>query len=696
MSPEAAKERINELSKQIEKHNYNYYILAQPTISDYDFDLMMNELLVLEKQYPDFIIPNSPSQRVGGDLTKEFQSFPHTFPMLSLSNSYSKEEIADFINRVQRVVGENIETVCELKFDGVAISLKYENGELIRALTRGDGTQGDDVTTNIRTIRSIPLKLHGDFPQSFEIRGEILMPHNRFNAINTEREASGQQLFANPRNAVAGTIKLQDSKIVAQRKLDCFLYYLMLDANENPFKTHYESLEAAKKWGFKISEHTTICKNTDSIFEFIKHWETERKKLPYDTDGIVLKINNFEQQQTLGFTAKSPRWAIAYKFKAEEVQTKLLSIDFQVGRLGTITPVANLAPVQLAGTVVKRATLHNADFIQQLDLHYNDTVSVEKGGEIIPKITTVNLSFRDKNSKEIHFVEYCPACRTKLVRSEGEAAWYCPNFESCPPQVKGRIEHFIGRKAMNIESLGEGRIEVLYDNNLIQNYADLYDLTYDKLLGLEKIVSVEQPLDLFSSIEQKVKKISFQDKTSRNIIDAIEQSKKTPFERVLFALGIRFVGETVAKILARHFKSIDAIAKATTEELVEVNEIGERIASSVRLFFENKKNQTLIERLRIAGLQFEIAQQETAVKESPITGKNIVVSGVFSRFSRDEIKQLIENLGGKNVSSISSKTDYVVAGDNMGPAKKEKANELNVPILTENEFLSLITNNNHS
>ncbi|MDR0969916.1 MAG: NAD-dependent DNA ligase LigA [Lentimicrobiaceae bacterium] len=687
MNLETAKERINELSKQIERHNYNYYILAQPTISDFDFDLLMNELLTLEKQYPELIMSNSPSQRVGGDLTKTFQSFPHTFPMLSLSNSYNKSEITDFIDRAQRIIGEDITTVCELKFDGVAISLKYENGELIRALTRGDGMQGDDVTTNVRTIRSIPLKLHGDFPQSFEIRGEILMPRNSFNTINAEREAAEQQLFANPRNAVAGTIKLQDSKIVAQRKLDCFLYYLMIDENKNPFKTHYESLEAAKKWGFKISEHIAICKDTNAIFEYINDWEVKRKNLPYDTDGIVIKINDFEQQKTLGFTAKSPRWAIAYKFKAEEVQTKLLSIDFQVGRLGTITPVANLEPVQLAGTIVKRATLHNADFIQQLDLHYGDTVNVEKGGEIIPKITAVNLSFREKNSKEVHFVAFCPACRTKLVRTEGEAAWYCPNFESCPPQVKGRIEHFISRKAMNIESLGEGRIEVLYDNNLIRNYADLYDLTYEKLLGLEKIISVDTPLDLFGT--ERVKKISFQDKTSSNIIEAIRQSKNTPFERVLFALGIRFVGETVAKILAKHFGNIDAIDKATIEELVEVNEIGEKIASSVRLFFENNENQVLIERLRKAGLQFESTQQETT-KESPITGKNIVVSGTFEHFSRDEIKLLIENLGGKNVGSISSKTDYVVAGENMGPAKNEKANKLNVPILTETEFLELI------
>ena len=688
MNKEEAKVRIAELSKIIESHNYNYYILAQPTISDYDFDMLLNELISLEKQYPEFITADSPTQRVGGDITKEFQTVKHRYPMLSLSNSYNIEEVKDFITRIKKTIEEDVEFVCELKFDGISISLTYENGIFVKAVTRGDGTQGDDVTTNVKTIRTIPLRLKGDYPDFFEMRGEIIMPHSSFNAINAEREDLGQQPFANPRNAAAGTIKLQDSKEVAKRKLDQYCYFMMMDDDKMIFKNHYESLMAARQWGFNVSNFMALCKNVDDIEDFINYWDEKRKELPFDIDGIVIKVNDFKQREILGFTAKSPRWAIAYKFKAEEAHTQLLSVDFQVGRHGTITPVANLEPVQLAGTIVKRATLHNADFIEQLDLHYDDIVSVEKGGEIIPKITAVDLSQRKEESQKVAFITRCPECGTELVNIEGETAWYCPNTLGCPPQIKGRIEHFISRKAMNIESLGEGKVEVLFDNNLIKDYSDLYNLKYNDIFGLEKIITIDDE----KTQEKSVRKVSFKEKTANNIIDAIEKSKSVPFARVLFALGIKFVGETTAKLIAKAMGSIDNIINASVEELTEIEEVGEKIAVSIKDFFSDERNINIINKLREAGLQFE--QEKKTAKDDDssgvLSGMSIVVSGVFSTMSRDEIKQLIEDLGGKNVSSISSKTSFVVAGDKMGPEKRKKAESLGIEIKSEEEFLEMI------
>ncbi|MBR0323455.1 MAG: NAD-dependent DNA ligase LigA, partial [Bacteroidales bacterium] len=637
MNKEEAKVRIEELSKIIESHNYNYYILAQPTISDYDFDMLLNELISLEKQYPEFITADSPTQRVGGDITKEFQTVKHRYPMLSLSNSYNIEEVKDFITRIKKTIEEDVEFVCELKFDGISISLTYENGIFVKAVTRGDGIQGDDVTTNVKTIRTIPLRLKGNYPDSFEMRGEIIMPHSSFNAINAEREDLGQQPFANPRNAAAGTIKLQDSKEVAKRKLDQYCYFMMMDNDKMIFNNHYESLMAARQWGFNVSNFMALCKNVDEIEDFINYWDEKRKELPFDIDGIVIKVNDFKQREILGFTAKSPRWAIAYKFKAEEAHTQLLSVDFQVGRHGTITPVANLEPVQLAGTIVKRATLHNADFIEQLDLHYNDIVSVEKGGEIIPKITAVDLSKRKEEYQKVAFITRCPECGTELVNIEGETAWYCPNTLGCPPQIKGRIEHFISRKAMNIESLGEGKVEVLFDNDLIKDYSDLYKLTYDDIFGLEKVIVVD------NEKENTVRKVSFKEKTANNIIDAIEKSKSVPFARVLFALGIKFVGETTAKLIAKAMGSIDNIINASVEELTEIEEVGEKIAVSIKDFFSDERNINITNKLREAGLQFEQEKKSAKDEESSgvLSGKSIVVSGVFSIMSRDEIKELI-------------------------------------------------------
>lgn len=684
MTKEEAKARIAELSDIIDNHNYRYYILAQPTISDYDFDMLMNELLSLEQQFPDLITESSPSQRVGGGITKEFATVRHKYPMLSLSNSYNKEEIIDFISRIKKSIDGPVDFVCELKFDGVSISLTYEKGILRRAVTRGDGSRGDDVTTNIKTIHSIPLKLKGDYPDFFEMRGEIIMPHNSFEKINIEREDLGLPTFANARNAAAGTIKLQDSKEVANRRLDNYCYYMMMD--DMPYKTHYESLMAARRWGFNISEHIALCHDIDEIESFINLWDVKRKALSFDIDGIVIKVNDFAQQEELGYTAKSPRWAIAYKFKAEEAHTKLLSVDFQVGRHGTITPVANLVPVQLAGTTVKRATLHNADFIKQLDLHYDDVVSVEKGGEIIPKITGVDLQCRKDNSIPVSFVSKCPECGTPLVQTEGEAAWYCPNSLGCPPQIKGRIEHFISRKAMNIESLGEGKIEVLFDNHLVNNYADLYDLKYEQLYGLEKVIEIKDEYNLLQ--EPVLRKVSFKQKTADNILESLQKSKKVPFARVLFALGIKYVGETTAKLIANAEGSVDNIIKATTEELKQIDEVGEKIALSVREFFDDERNIALVNRLRAAGLQFE-QEKRTSTENNILAGKSIVVSGTFKNFSREEIKQLIEDLGGKNVSSISSKTDFVVAGEKMGPEKKKKAEALNIPVLSEEEFIAM-------
>ena len=685
MTKEEARNRIAELSDTIEYHNRRYYILNQPSISDYEFDMLMEELISLEKLFPEYALPSSPTKRVGGDLTKEFPTVRHRYPMLSLSNSYNRGEIVDFIKRIEKTIDEPVEFVCELKFDGVSISLTYEDGILTRGVTRGDGAQGDDVTTNVKTIRSIPLKLKGDYPNFLEMRGEIIMPHDSFRNTNREREELGLPLFANPRNAAAGTIKLFDSREAANRRLDNYCYYMMSD--NIPYETHYESLMAAREWGFNISNHIALCKNIDEIEDFINYWDTERKNLPFDIDGIVIKVNSFAQREILGLTAKSPRWAIAYKFKAEQVKTRLLSVDFQVGRHGTITPVANLQPVQLAGTTVKRATLNNADFIKQLDLHYNDIVKVEKGGEIIPKIVGIDVESRNDEQSEVQFIERCPECGAKLIQNEGEAAWYCPNSSGCPPQIKGRIEHFISRKAMNIESLGEGKVQVLFDNNLIKNYADLYDLTYEKMFGLENVVVINDDFNLQDS--PKTRKVSFKEKTVNNILKSLQKSKEVPFARVLFALGIKEVGEVTAKILANTFGDIDSIASASVEELQEVNTVGVTIAESIRNFFDKPENIIIIERLKKAGLQFN--NEKKAVSESQaLAGKSIVVSGVFSSFSRDEIKQLIEYHGGKNSSSISSKTDFLLAGEKMGPEKKKKAEALNVKIINEDEFLKMI------
>ncbi|MBG0783119.1 MAG: NAD-dependent DNA ligase LigA [Bacteroidales bacterium] len=684
MEIERARKRIAQLSEQLNQHNYQYYVLAQPLISDYEYDMMMEELIKLEKQFPELILSSSPSQRVGGEITKNFQSFPHRYPMLSLGNSYSRAEIADFINRIKKSIGNKVEFVCELKYDGVAVSLHYKNGLLKQALTRGDGTKGDDITTNVKTIRSIPLQLTGNYLEDFEIRGEIYYPRKSFEKLNASRAEEGQALFANPRNAAAGTIKLQDSAEVARRNLDCWLYYLVAENDDLPFETHYESLQKAKKWGFRISNDIALCVNENEIFEFINNWEKARHKLPFDIDGIVVKVNSFAQQRQLGFTAKSPRWAIAYKYKAEEAKTRLLGVDFQVGRTGAVTPVANLKPVLLAGTTVKRATLHNADFIAQLDLHENDLVTIEKGGEIIPKITAVDLSERDANSKTISFLTHCPECGTKLTRQEGEAAWYCPNSDGCPPQIKGKIEHFISRKAMNIESLGEGKIALLFDQGLIKNAADLYSLKYDDLFGLEKIIETADENNPGNIITRKV---SFKEKTSENILKSLDESRNVPFHRVLFALGIRFVGETVAKKLADAFLSIDGIKNASFEQLIAVDEIGEKIAASVQQYFSDPNHLILIQKLKDAGLQFE--QENKISADGPLKGKSFVISGVFS-VSRETIKKLIESNGGKNISSLSNKTDYLVAGDNMGPAKKQKAEKLGIPIISEEDLHKLL------
>lgn len=607
--------------------------------------------------------------------------------MLSLANSYNRDEIIDFIKRIEKTIEEPVEFVCELKFDGVSISLTYEKGVLVRAVTRGDGTQGDEVTANIKTIHSIPLKLRGDYPDFLEMRGEVIMPHDSFNKVNAERDELGLPTFANPRNAAAGTIKLQDSREAASRRLDNYCYYMMMD--NLLYTSHYQSLMAAKEWGFNISPHMRVCKNIDEIEDFINYWDEKRKNLSFDIDGIVIKVNSFAQREELGLTAKSPRWAIAYKFKAEQVRTKLLSIDFQVGRHGTITPVANLEPVQLAGTTVKRATLNNADFIKQLDLHYDDVVKVEKGGEIIPKIVGIDLEKRKNNSKPVEFITKCPECGATLVQNEGEAAWYCPNSMDCPPQIKGRIEHFISRKAMNIESLGEGKVEVIFDNHLINNYADLYDLTYDQLYGLEKTEIFVDESSLFP--ETVTRKVSFKEKTVNNILNSLIKSREVPFARVLYALGIREVGETTAKTIANTMGNIDNLINASLEELQEIKDVGETIAQSIRNFFDDERNIQIINRLRAFGLQFS-QEKKVASENQVLAGRTIVVSGVFANFSRDGIKQKIEDLGGKNSSSISSKTDFVVAGDKMGPEKRKKAEELGVSIISEEEFIKMINN----
>lgn len=672
-------EQIKRLTDEINRHNYNYYMLDNPTISDYEFDQLLNQLILLEKQYPDYVLPDSPTQRVGGSVTKQFKTVKHVFPMLSLGNTYSEEELQDFDRRVHELVNGNVEYVCELKYDGLAISLVYEKGLLVRAVTRGDGVQGDDVTNNVKTIRTIPLKLQGDFPDLFEARGEIIMNHENFERLNKEREEIGENPFANPRNAASGTLKLQDSAEVARRGLDFKLYFVM---GHQPYAgNHFDSLAKLRDWGFRAPDVMVKAQSIREVIDFMHDWDTRRKTLPFDIDGIVIKVNDFSLQQQIGATAKSPRWAIAYKFKAERVPSRLLSVDFQVGRTGIVTPVANLTPVPLCGTIVKRATLHNKDIIDYYDIHENDVLYVEKGGEIIPKIVGVDVEKRELDVPKVKFVTHCPECGAELVQNEGESGVFCPNDLHCPPQIKGKLEHFISRKAMNIDSLGEGKVEMLFDNDLVKNPADFYALSYDKLIGLEKKLS---------STDGKTERvISFREKTVENILKGIEQSKTVGFERVLFAIGIRYVGENTAKKLARFFKNVDALSNATKEELMQVDDVGERVATSIIDFFLQPENLEMIIALRNAGVQFELKAEETVSLSDKLSGKSIVVSGVFS-IPRDEMKQLIEKHGGKNVSSISKNTDFVLAGEKMGPEKRNKAQKLDIPIISEEEFYEMI------
>ncbi|MBE0663668.1 MAG: NAD-dependent DNA ligase LigA [Bacteroidales bacterium] len=681
MEKAEALQKILELTRELSDHNYRYYVLHEPVIDDFKYDLLLKELEQLEEFWPDLIQPDSPTQRVGSDLTKEFTAVSHKYPMLSLSNTYSQGELMDFDKRVKKAIGEPIEYVCELKFDGVAIGLTYKNGWLEKAVTRGDGVQGDDVTANAKTIRSIPVQLRGkDFPDDFEIRGEIFMTRRQFEQINSRRIEAGDLPFANPRNAASGSLKMQNPSEVAKRGLDCYLYYLL---GENlPFETHYKNLQKAKEWGLHIAEYLVRCHNIDEVWDFIKEWETARAQLPFDIDGVVVKVNSMAQQQLLGFTAKSPRWAIAYKYQAQEAATRLRSVDFQVGRTGTVTPVANLEPVLLAGTVVKRASLHNADIIAKLDIRLDDMVFVEKGGEIIPKITGVDFTLRAPEAAKLQFISICPECGTTLVRNEGEAAYFCPNEDNCPPQIKGKLEHFISRKAMDIDSLGEGKISLLYEKGLVNNAADLYDLKYQDLLGLEKVIEDQE--------SGKSKIISFREKTVDNILKGIEASRSISFPRLLYALGIRHVGETVAKKLAAHFENINSLMSATAEELIAVPDVGERIAFSITEYFSKPEHKAMIERLRQHGLLFEVQGKESA-GSSKLEGKSFVVSGVFSGYSRDGIKKAIEDNGGKVTSSISSKTDFVLAGENMGPEKKKKAEELGVAIIGEAEFNAMLS-----
>ena len=657
--------RIKKLSEELNKHNHNYYVLNNPSISDFEFDKLLAELIDLENKYPQFKQADSPTQRVGSDISNVFKTVTHEFPMLSLGNTYSAEELNDFHNRIVKEIEIDPEYVCELKFDGASISVSYENSKYLRAVTRGDGTQGDDVSENIKTIRSIPLSISGEnIPQNFEIRGEIIMPHKVFDELNEIREENGESPFANPRNATSGSIKMIDSREVAKRNLDCYFYYMM--GKNLSATTHWESLQQLKSWGFKISEHSKLCKTISEVYNYIEFWDEERKNLSYDIDGIVIKVNSFAQQEILGFTAKSPRWAIAYKFKAEQVSTKLLSIDYQVGRTGAVTPVANLEPVQLAGTVVKRASLHNADQIALLDIRINDIVFVEKGGEIIPKI--VGVESHDKNSSPTQFITHCPECGTQLYRPEGEARHFCPNSDHCPPQIKGKIEHFISRKAINIENIGEETVALLYYTCLVRSISDLYKLKKEDILPLDRMA----------------------EKSANNIINSIEKSKEVSFDRVLFALGIRFVGETVAKILAKAFKNILNLSIASKEELMQVDEIGDRIADSIIEYFNNKEHTQLIADLMNAGLQFELQEDENESLSDKLQGMSIIISGTFKNYSRDEIKSVIEQHGGKNVSSISKNTDLFVAGENIGPAKLKKATELNIKIVSEEEFIKMI------
>lgn len=660
-------ERIDQLREELHVHNYNYYVLNAPVISDLEFDKLMRELQDLEALHPEYYDPNSPSVRVGSDLNKNFTQVEHKYPMLSLGNTYSQEEVTEFYERVSKSLNEEFELCCEMKYDGTSISLTYEDGKLVRAVTRGDGVRGDDVTDNVKTIRSIPLVLHGEgYPKNFEIRGEILMPWNVFEELNRERELREEPLFANPRNAASGTLKSQNSAVVANRKLDAYLYYLLGD--NLPHDGHYENLQEAAKWGFKISHISRKARTLQEVFDFINYWDVERKNLPVATDGIVLKVNSLRQQRNLGYTAKSPRWAIAYKFQAERALTKLEKVTYQVGRTGAVTPVANLDPVQLSGTVVRRASLHNADIIASLDLHIGDMVYVEKGGEIIPKITGVEVSARPAGSEKVTFITHCPECGSELVRYEDEAAYYCTNETACPPQIKGKIEHFISRRAMNIEGLGPETVDLFYQEGLIHDIADLYTLQTADICRLERMG----------------------EKSAENIIQGIERSKEVPYERVLFALGIRFVGETVAKKVAKAFRSIEALASANLDDLIHVDEIGEKIAGSIIQYFANEKNRILVERLRQSGLKLEADEEDLSGYSDKLKGMSIVISGVFARHSRDEYKALIKKHGGKNVGSISKKTSFILAGDNMGPSKLEKAQQLNIPIKDENEFLAMI------
>lgn len=661
------KQRILQLRKELHEHNYKYYVQNQPEISDQEFDFLMHELQDLEAKHPELQDPNSPTQRVGSDLNHEFQQVAHKYPMLSLANTYNEQDVADWYNSVKKgLMGEDFEVCCEMKYDGLSISLTYRDGKLQRGVTRGDGVHGDDVTANVKTIRSIPLVLTGiGYPQDFEIRGEILMPWDVFERLNKEREAAEEPLFANPRNAASGTLKSQKSALVASRQLDSYLYYMLGDTL--PCDGHYENLETARQWGFKISQGMKKVKTLQEIYDFINYWNKERKNLPVATDGIVLKVNSLRQQRNLGYTAKSPRWAIAYKFKAERATTVLNEVSFQVGRTGAVTPVANMNPVQLAGTIVKRATLNNEDFIRSLDLHIGDYVYVEKGGEIIPKIVGVDIERRPIIAQPVRFITHCPECGAKLVRYEGEAAWYCPNDAGCPPQIKGRIEHFISRRAMNIDSIGPETVDDFYRHGLIHNVADLYTIDVQQING-----------------------DGSRQKSAMKIVNGIEASKKVPFERVVFALGIRFVGETSGKLLARHFKNIDALMNATLQELLEIDGIGEVMAKSIITFFHNEENLRIVERLRSYGLQMELSKEQTELASNTLQGKSIVISGVFQHHSRDEYKLIIEQNGGKNVGSISGKTSFILAGDNMGPSKLQKAEKLGIPIVGEDEFLEMI------
>ncbi len=670
MDKAKAEERVKQLTKELREHNYRYYNEDSPTISDYEFDMLLKELESLEKEFPELADENSPTKRVGGEVTKNFETVKHKYPMLSLSNSYSKEELLEFDQRVQKILGREIEYICELKYDGVAIGISYKDGKIQRALTRGDGTQGDDITANVKTIRSVPLVLKGDYPNEFEIRGEIFYPLSVFRELNEKREAEGVEQLANPRNAASGTLKMQDSSIVAERKLDCFLYFVL--GEELPFNEHLKNIEAAGTWGFKVpkEEKQLIrkCNSLEEVFSFINYWDEQRSSLDFEIDGVVIKVNNYNYQEELGFTAKSPRWAIAYKFKAEQVETRLDHISYQVGRTGAITPVANLEPVLLAGTTVKRASLHNADQIAKLDIREGDLVQVEKGGEIIPKVVGVNFSHRTSKSKPTEYISQCPECGTELIRIEGEAQHYCPNMWGCPPQIIGKMAHFISRKAMDIDGLGEETVAQLFEANLINDIADIYSLEKEDLLPLDRMA----------------------EKSVNNLLEGVEASKQIPFPRVLYAIGIRYVGETVAKKLAKHFKSMSAIRSASLEELIAVDEIGEKIAESIIAFFAEERNVELVDRLTAAGLQMELNEEESGPSSQKLEGNSFVISGVFERHSRDELKMLIEANGGKNTGSLSSKTNYLLAGDNMGPAKKEKAEKLGIQIISESDFEQMI------